>query len=122
MSVQPVHGRRAIQLTLDEFARVADERIPEAELASAKAQLKGNLLLGLESTTNQMTRLARSEIYSGRYVPVDELIASVDRITDDDVRRVAGELLSRDRLCLVALGSKTEKVFEASDLIPGAVA
>jgi len=122
MSVQPVHGRRAIQLTLDEFARVADERIPDAELASAKAQLKGNLLLGLESTTNQMTRLARSEIYSGRYVPVDELIASVDRITDDDVRRVARELLSRDRLCLVALGSKTEKVFEASDLIPGAVA
>ena len=122
MSVQPIHGRRAVQLTLDEFGRAAEERIPDAELASAKAQLKGNLLLGLESTTNQMTRLARSEIYTGRYVPVDELIASVDRITADDVRRVAREILSRDRLCLVALGAQTEKVFEPSDLVPGAVA
>ena len=69
-----------------------------------------------------MTRLARSEIYTGRYVPVDELIASVDRITADDVRRVAAELLSRERLCLVALGAQTEKVFEPSDLVPGAAA
>ena len=122
MSVQPIHGRRAIQLTLEEFARVAEERIPDAELASSKAQLKGNLLLGLESTTNQMTRLARSEIYSGRYVPVEELIASVDRITADDVGRVAKEILSRERLCLVALGPKTERLFEPSDLVPGAAA
>jgi len=122
MSVQPIHGRRAVQLTLDEFGRAAEERIPDAELASAKAQLKGNLLLGLESTTNQMTRLARSEIYTGRYVPADELIASVDRITAEDVRRVARELLSRDRLSLVALGAQSEKVFEPSDLVPGAVA
>jgi len=122
MSVQPTHGRRAVQLTLEEFARAAEERIPEDELASAKAQLKGNLLLGLESTTNQMTRLARSEIYSGRYVSVEELIASVERIQGDDVRRVAREILSRDRLCLVALGPKTERLFEPSDLVPGAVA
>lgn len=119
MSLQPVHGRRAMAMTLEEFDRVAEEGVPEAELAVVKAQLKGNLLLGLESTTNQMSRIARSEIYSGRYVSVDEMIDSVDRISGDDVRRLARETLSRDRLSLVALGSAAEGAFEASDLAGG---
>ncbi len=122
MSVQPVHGRRALRLTLDEFDRVAGEGVPADELAAVKAQLKGNLLLGLESTTSQMTRIARSEIYSGRYVSVDELIASIDRITAADVQRVARSILAREKLSLVALGSSAEKAFEASDLSPDAAA
>ena len=119
MSVQPAQGMRAVQLTLQEFDRAADEEIPKEELLSVKEQIKGNLLLGLESTTNQMSRLARSEIYSGRYVPVEELIASVDRIAAQDVRRVAREFLSRDRLSLVALGSGAGRTFEVSDLARG---
>ena len=122
MSVQPAHGRRALALTLEEFARVAEEAIPEAELESCKAQLKGNLLLGLESTANQMSRLARSEMYAGRDVPVEEMIAAVERITGADVRRVARELLTRERLCLMALGPGGERLFEASDLVTGAAA
>ena len=122
MSVQPSHGRRAVQLTLEEFGRVAEAPISETELASNKAQLKGNLLLGLESTSNQMSRLARSEMYAGRDIPVEEMIAAVDRITADDVRRVAREILSRERLCLVALGPGGDRVFETTDLVPGAAA
>ncbi|MGH7680856.1 MAG: M16 family metallopeptidase [Candidatus Eiseniibacteriota bacterium] len=122
MSVQPVHGRRALQLTLEEFERVAEQATPADELASCKAQLKGNLLLGLESTSNQMGRLARSEMYAGRDVPVEEMIAAVDRITVEDVRRVARDIVSRDRLCLVALGAGGERIFETSDLVPGAAA
>ena len=118
MSVQPMHGRRAVQLTLEEFDRVTRELVPADELESTKAQLKGNLLLGLESTTNQMSRLARAELYAGRYVSVDELIGEIDKITAQDVRRLAGEILSRDRLSLVALGSSFHRDFETSDLAP----
>jgi predicted Zn-dependent peptidase len=119
MSVQPAHGRRALSLTLDEFDRVAEEGIPAEELASMKAQVKGNLLLGVESTSNQMSRIARSEIYAGRYVSIDEMIATVDRITAEDLRRLAREVLSRDRLSLVALGSSPDGAFEAADLAAG---
>ncbi|HEU5311101.1 MAG TPA: pitrilysin family protein, partial [Candidatus Eisenbacteria bacterium] len=93
MSLQPGHGRKAVRVTLEEFDKVAEHGVPPDELRSVKEQLKGNLLLGLESTTNQMTRLARSEIYSGRYVSVDELIASVDRVTEEDVKRIARSVL-----------------------------
>ena len=116
MSVQPSQGRRAVRLTLDEFRRVAEEGVPAEELRSAKAQLRGNILLGLESTTNQMTRLARAEIYAGRYVAVDELLQAVERITAADVRRIAGTMLARERLSLVALGSSADGSFAASDL------
>ena len=122
MSVQPTQGRRAVQLTLDEFRRVAEEGIPDVELQSAKAQLRGNILLGLESTTNQMTRLARAEIYAGRYVPVDELLSAVERITAADVRRLAEAMLAPERLSLVALGSSADGSFVTSDLAAGSAA
>ena len=116
MNVQPQHGRRAVSLALEEFERVIREGVPEEELRSAKAQLKGNLLLGLESTSNRMHRIARNEIYEGRFVPVDELVAKVDRVTSGDIRRVAEDLIARDRLSLVALGPSAGAAFGADDL------
>ncbi|HEX7077365.1 MAG TPA: pitrilysin family protein [Candidatus Eisenbacteria bacterium] len=117
MSVQPSSGRKAIRLTLAEFDRFREEGVPEDELASAKAQLKGSLLLGLESTSNRMHRIARSMIYSGRFIPVDELVRTIDAITVEDVRRMAVETLDRDRLSLVALGASAEDgAFGLADL------
>lgn len=120
MSVLPDHGRRALRLTLDEFERVAAEGVPPDELRSVKAQIKGNLLLSLESSTNRMNRIARSEIYFGRLISPDELIAEVDAITSEDVQRVAGALLARERLSLVALGASNGRAYHAGDLGGGA--
>lgn len=119
MSVLPNHGRRALRLTLDEFERVAAEGVPSDELESVKAQIKGSLLLGLESSTNRMNRIARSEIYFQRLVPIEELIADVEAIRSEDVQRIAGTLLTRDRLSLVALGSTNGGAYRAADLDGG---
>lgn len=122
MNVQPAHGRKALRLTLEEFDRIATEGLPPDELAAAKAQLKGGLLLSLESTSSRMHRVARSQLYAGRLVPVEELVASIEGITSEDVRRVAGTLLARDRLSLVALGGSDERPFEESDLLAASAA
>ncbi|HZI89269.1 MAG TPA: pitrilysin family protein, partial [Candidatus Polarisedimenticolia bacterium] len=119
MNVQPEHGRRAIALTLEEFERVIREGVPAAELDSVKAQLKGSLLLGLESTSNRMHRIARNELYEGRFVPLDELVRRVESVTAEDVRRVASEIIARDRLSLVALGPSAGAAFEPADLTLG---
>ncbi|MBI4364207.1 MAG: insulinase family protein, partial [Candidatus Latescibacteria bacterium] len=84
--------------------------------------LKGSLLLGLESTSNRMNRIARNEIYEGRFVPAEELVAKVDAVRSEDVQRLAAQLLSRDRLSLVALGPSGGQVFEAGDLEWGTAA
>ena len=116
MNVQAQHGRRAIELTLEEFDRVINEGVPEDELRSVKAQLKGSLLLGLESTSNRMHRIARNELYEGRFVPADELVGKVEAVRAEDVSRVALELISRERLSLVALGPSAGSAFVAADL------
>ena len=123
MSVHPSQGRKAVHLTLSEFDRIARDGTPEDELESAKAQLKGSLLLGLESTSNRMHRIARNTLYSGRFVPVDELVQTIEAVTAEDVRRVAVQFLSRGRLALVALGSSADREFGADDLaLPAVVA
>jgi predicted Zn-dependent peptidase len=122
MNVQPAHGRKALRLTLEEFDRIAAEGLPSDELDAAKAQLKGGLLLSLESTSSRMHRIARSQLYAGRLVPVDELVASIEAIASEDVRRVAATLLARDRLSLVALGGSDERPFEDSDLLAASAA
>ena len=97
MSVHPSQGRKAVRLTLEEFDRIVGEGISPEELASAKEQLKGSLLLGLESTSNRMHRIARSIIYSRRFLPVDELVRTIDRITGEEVREMAARVLDRER-------------------------
>jgi predicted Zn-dependent peptidase len=116
MSVHPSQGRKAVRLTLEEFDRIVREGVAPDELESAKAQLKGSLLLGLESTSNRMHRIARSIIYSNRFIPVDELVRTIDRITAEDVRGMAVRVLQRDRLSLVALGADAHGAFSAADL------
>lgn len=116
MSVHPSQGRKAVRLTLEEFDRVIAEGISPEELASAKEQLKGSLLLGLESTSNRMHRIARSILYSGRFIPVDELVRTIDRITGEEVREMAVRVLDRERLSLVALGADQNGAFSEADL------
>jgi predicted Zn-dependent peptidase len=120
MNVQPAHGRRALALTLEEFDRIAADGLPAEELAAAKAQLKGGLLLSLESTSSRMHRIARSQLYAGRLVAVEELVEAIERITSNDVRRVAGALLARDQLSIVALGGSDERPYDVADLLPAA--
>jgi len=107
--VDPGSTRRALDVVLEEFDRALESGLSEAEVRSAKEQLKGSLLLGLESMSNRMTRLARSEIYYGRYVPVDEVVAMTEAVDARSVREAAELVLDRERLSLVALGPTSKK-------------
>jgi len=99
-----------IQLTLEEFHQLRTQGISEAELAKTKEQLKGSLLLSLESTNSRMTRMAKSEIYYGRVVSPDELIARIDTVTRNEVRELAEAVLDPDRLALAAVGPVEDNV------------
>lgn len=78
------------ELILNELHRLRDEAIPQKELDEAKAQLKGKLLLSVESMSNRMRRLAKSEIYFNRFVTLDELESNIDAVRADEIRDFAG--------------------------------
>jgi len=109
MGVTPDSTQKALATVLEEFEK-ALRTVPSAdEIASAQSQLKGSLLLGLESMSNRMARLAKSEIYCGRYVSMDELISMIEQVDAGAIARAGELVLRRENLSLVALGPGSKK-------------
>ncbi len=77
-------------LIFDEFETIRTNLVDEKELSEAKQQLKGKLLLAQESTSNRMTRLAKSELYFGRFVTLDELVEQIDTVTAAELLEFSG--------------------------------
>ena len=91
----------AIELTLKEMEKLRRDGFSEAELESAKAQVRGGVLMGLESLSTRMNRLARSFVYHGRYQEVEELLGNFERLTVDDVMNQTADILDPARHTLV---------------------
>jgi predicted Zn-dependent peptidase len=95
-------------LVVEELRALKDVAVPEAELRRAKDHLKGSLMLSLENTASRMSHLARQEIYFERYFSLDETLDGVERVSADDVGRVARELFADGSLGITVLGPKPE--------------
>ncbi|WP_243371156.1 pitrilysin family protein [Geotalea sp. SG265] len=100
----PDRHREVLELSLAELKRLKREPVPQVELDSAREQLKGNMILSLESSDNRMSKLAKNEIYFGEYQPIDAIIAGFDNVTTQSIIDIARELLDEDYLTLVLLG------------------
>ncbi|HET9134585.1 MAG TPA: pitrilysin family protein [Gemmatimonadales bacterium] len=100
----PATADRAVAAIEAELARVAREGLPPEDLALAKSQLKGQLMLGLEGTASRMHRLAAHVLTGERYRPLDEMLALVDGVTGEEVAEAAAEFLAPDRMTAVRLG------------------
>jgi predicted Zn-dependent peptidase len=77
----------------------------QLELDSAREQLKGKILMSLESSDSLMTRLAKNEIYLRRNQTVDEILSCFDDVTADDIRRLGSELFDGNCLNLEVIGN-----------------
>ena len=96
--------QEVIDLVLKEFKRLKNEPLKHEELETAKEQLKGNLLLSLESSDNLMTRLAKNEIYFKSYLPVATILKGIDEVKEETVQRLAGDIFDERFFCLTVLG------------------
>jgi predicted Zn-dependent peptidase len=94
-----------VQLILSEFTRLKQDLVEDEELRRAKDYLKGSLMLSLESTTSRMANLARQEMYFGRFFDLNELVASIDRVTAADVQRVSQNFFEPKQVALTVLGN-----------------
>jgi predicted Zn-dependent peptidase len=103
--------QEVIELILQEFNRLKTEPFKNGELETAKEQLKGNLLLSLESSDNLMTRLAKNEIYFESYLPVERVLRGIDEVEEDVVRSLARDIFDEQFYCLTVLGPVDGKGF-----------
>jgi predicted Zn-dependent peptidase len=93
-----------VDLILAEFRNLKQAALPEEELTRAKDQLKGNILLGLESSNARMANLARQEMYFRNFFTVDEIIARIDAVEAGQVQTMAQRLFDPDRIAVTLLG------------------
>ena len=93
-----------IDVCVEELRVMKRGPVPDAELVRAKNHLKGSLMLSLENTASRMSHLARQEIYFDRHFGLDETLAGVQRVTADDLQRVAADLFSNGSLAATVLG------------------
>lgn len=105
----------ATELVLNELGKVNRQTVPSAELQDAKSQLKGNLALGLESTSSRMHRLARHELYLGDYVAPKQTMKSIEKVSAKDIHEVAAEAFTPDRVALSVLGPVDERLLSSID-------
>jgi predicted Zn-dependent peptidase len=96
---------KVVQSVVSEFRKLKTESVPDEELRRSKAQLKGSLMLSLESSTSRMSNLARQEMYFDRYYDLDELIERIEAVTAEDLSRLASEFFKPESVAVTALGN-----------------
>ena len=104
VGTQTSSADQAVAAIRTEYDRLAREGLPVDELAHGKQQLKGQIMLSLESPVARMGRLAGFTLHDDRYRPLDDMLADIDAVTGRDIADVAAEFFPADRQTMVRLG------------------
>jgi predicted Zn-dependent peptidase len=96
---------KVVDSVVAEFRRMKSEPVPQDELRRAKDQLKGSLMLSLESSMARMSNLARQEMYFDRFYGLDELIEHIEAVTAEDLEALAHEFFRTESIAVTVLGN-----------------
>jgi predicted Zn-dependent peptidase len=106
VATAPDSASAALDAIRAELRSVVDGGLPAEEIAMGRQQLKGQVTLSLESVSSRMYRAASVELYSEPYRSLDDLLALIDAISDEDVMRVARDYFDPERFTVLSLGPK----------------
>jgi len=96
---------KVVESIVSEFRKLKTDIVSPEELRRAKDQLKGSLMLSLESSTARMSNLARQEMYFDHFYGLDELIAKIEAVTADELQELANTFFQTDSVAVTILGN-----------------
>jgi predicted Zn-dependent peptidase len=96
---------KVVRSVVNEFRDLKNKPVPEEELRRSKDQLKGSLMLSLESSTARMSNLARQEMYFDHFQDLDELVEKIEAVTAEDLQSLAQEFFKTESIAVTALGN-----------------
>jgi predicted Zn-dependent peptidase len=94
----------AIKVTLGELEKVKNSTVKALELKRAKEMMKGNLILSLEDSRNVASRYALQVLLEKRIRTPEEALALIDKVTTEDIQRVARDIFRPNKLNLAIIG------------------
>jgi len=96
---------KVVQCIVNEFRNLKSEDVSAEELRRSKDQLKGSLMLSLESSTARMSNLARQQMYFDRFYSMDELLKNIEAVTAANIRDFANEFFRTESIAVTVLGN-----------------
>ena len=103
----------ALSIAIEQIADIAGGNIPERELYRAKENLKGRVVLSMESTSTRMNRLGKSLVTDSEILSLDRVIAEIEAVEPEAVCELAATLLASDRLSAAGIGPSEEHFLAA---------
>jgi predicted Zn-dependent peptidase len=95
---------KVLKAFMKEVRALKKDGVTDEELRRAKDHLKGSLMLSLESTSSRMNRLAKQELRFGSFLSVNDMLAAIDRVRQEDVEALIHRVLDEEQLSLLTLG------------------
>ena len=96
---------KVVECIVSEFRKLKTDMVSQDELRRSKDQLKGSLMLSLESSNARMSNLARQEMYFDHFYGLDELIAKIEAVTADELKELANQFFETDSIAVTVLGN-----------------
>jgi len=109
IGTDPAKVDKSIDLIRREIDKLRNGPISAPEIRRAKAQLKGNTMLGMEGMSNRMMRLGSGELYFQESVSLDQVMRKIDAVTADDIAGVAAKLLNHEDFSTVVISPNAPK-------------
>ena len=102
----------AVSIIVEECEKLKRKKLPKERLEQIKAQLKGNLTLGMESTSARMNRLGRQELVLGEYHSMDETLKDIEKLKSADILNIANKTFDLSQVAVVVKGPADKKALE----------
>ena len=112
-ATRPNEVDRVVDLVCREIRRIGEKGIESKELERAKNQMKGSLMLSLESSHSRMSKLAKDELTHGKRTSLGEMLAQIERVSAEHVVNLGHQLFTLDRLAITGLGPLTARSLQA---------
>jgi predicted Zn-dependent peptidase len=112
-ATRPKEVDRVVDLICREIERMGAKGVTGKELERAKNQMKGSLMLSLESSHSRMSKLAKDELTHGKRTSLEEMLAHIDRVNEEQVFNVGRQLFRLDRLAITGLGPLAARSLQA---------
>jgi predicted Zn-dependent peptidase len=112
----------ALKITAEQIADIAGGNLPARELSRAKENLKGRIVLSMESTSARMNRLGKSLITDSELLSLDRIVAEIDAVEAASVSELAAALLASERLSAACIGPNDERFLAALEHVTPSLA
>jgi predicted Zn-dependent peptidase len=109
--------RDCLEITRNEIEDIAGGHLRPDELERAKANLKGRIMLSMESTSNRMSRLGKSLITDTELVSIERIIAEIEAVEPEEISELAGVLLAPEKLSAAGIGPNERRFMAAIERV-----